>query len=101
GSLSVGATPALDFRDATVVGSNLGEVRSNGQLTLGGGFVRAVGGSIRSLDHFLKVSGAGLSSSGPASLLDFTNTVLTVGLLPGGALLETSSLGVVSDTSGR
>ena len=101
GSLSVGAAPALDFRDATVVGSNLGEVRSNGQLTLGGGFARAVGGSIRPLDHFLKVSGAGLSSSGAASLLDFTNTVLTVGFLPGGALFETLSLGVVSDTSGR
>jgi len=102
GALFVGpGGPALDFHDATVVGSNLGEVRSNGQLTLGGGFVRAVGGSIRSLEHFLKVSGAGLSSSEPASLLDFTNTVLTVGLLPGGALLETSSLGVVSDTSGR
>jgi hypothetical protein len=101
GSLSVGAAPALDFRDATVVGSNLGEVRSNGQLTLGGGFARAVGGSIRPLDYFLKVSGAGLSSSGAASLLDFTNTVLTVGFLPGGALFETLSLGVVSDTSGR
>ena len=101
GSLSVGAASALDFRDATVVGSNLGEVRSNGQLTLGGGFARAVGGSIRSLDHFLKVSGAGLSSSGAAPLLDFTNTVLTVGSLPGGALFETLSLGVVSDTSGR
>jgi len=102
GALSVGPRgPALDFHDATVVGSNLGEVPSNGQLTLGGGFVRAVGGSIRSLDHFLKVSGAGLSSSGPASLLDFTNTVLAVGLLPGSALFETLSLGVVSDTSGR
>ena len=102
GTLSVGpGGPALDFRDATVIGSNLGEVRSNGQLTLGGGFARAVGGSIRSLDHFLKVSGAGLSSSGAASLLDFTNTVLTVGLLPGGALFETLSLAVVSDTSGR
>lgn len=102
GALSVGpGGPALDFHDATVVGSNLGEVRSNGQLTLGDGFVRAVGGSIRSLDHVLTVSGAGLSSSGPASLLDFTNTVLTVGLLPGGALFETLRLGVVSDTSGR
>jgi hypothetical protein len=102
GTLSVGpGGPALDFRDATVVGSNLGEIRSNGQLTLGGGFARSVGGSIRSLDHFLKVSGAGLSSSGAASLLDFTNTVLTVGLLPGGALFETLSLAVVSDTSGR
>ena len=102
GALSVGpGGPALDFRDATVIGSNLAEVRSNGQLTLGGGFARAVGGSIRSLDHFLKVSGAGLSSSGAASLLDFTNTVLTIGLLPGGALFETLSLAVVSDTSGR
>ena len=102
GALSVGpGGPALDFRDATVVGSNLGEIRSNGQLTLGGGFARAVGGSIRSLDHFLKVSGAGLSSSGTASLLDFTNTVLTVGFLPGGALFETLSLALVSDTSGR
>ena len=102
GTLSVGpGGSALDFRDAKVIGSNLGEVRSNGELTLGGGFARAVGGSIRSLDHFLKVSGAGLSNSGTASLLDFTNTVLTVGLLPGGALFETSSLALVSDTSGR
>jgi hypothetical protein len=102
GTLSVGAGgPALDFRDATVIGSNLGEVRSNGQLTLGGGFARAVGGSIRSVDHLLKVTGAGLSSSGTASLLDFTNTGLTVGLLPGGALFETSNSAIVSDTSGR
>ena len=102
GTLSVGAGgPALDFRDATVIGSNLGEVRSNGQLTLGGGFARAVGGSIRSLDHLLKVTGAGLSSSGTASLLDFTNTGLAVGLLPGGALFETSNSAIVSHTSGR
>jgi FecR-like protein len=102
GTLSVGAGgPALEFRDATVIGSNLGEVRSTGQLTLGGGFARAVGGSIRSLDHLLKVTGARLSSSGPTSLLDFMNTVLTVGLLPGGALFETSNSAIVSDTSGH
>ncbi len=102
GTLSVGAGgPALDFRDAMLIGSNLGEVRSNGQLILGGGFVRATGGSIRSLDHFLKVTGAGLSSSGAVSLFDFANAVLTVGLLPGGALFETLSSATVFDTSGR
>lgn len=101
-TLSVGGGgPALDFDNTTAIGANLGEVRSNGQLTLGGGFARATGGSIRALDHFLKVTGAGLSSSGTASLLDFTSTVLAVGLLPGGALLEASNSATVSDTSGR
>jgi hypothetical protein len=100
--LSVGAGgPALDFHGATVVGPNLGDVRSNGQLNLGSGFIRATGGTLWAPDHFLRVTGAALSSSGSASLFDFANATLTVGLLPGGALLEASSSATVSDTTGH
>lgn len=101
-SLTVGAGgSALDFHDATVVGPNLGDVRSNGQLHLGDGFVRATGGALWAFDHFLRVTGGALTSAGPSSLLDFANTTLTVGLLPGGALFEASNSATVSDTSGR
>ncbi|HEY4910420.1 MAG TPA: FecR domain-containing protein [Methylomirabilota bacterium] len=101
-TLSVGAGgPALDFHGATMVGPDLGDVRSNGQLNLGGGFARATGGTLWAPNHFLRVTGGALSSSGSASLFDFTNTTLTVGLLPGGALFETSSSATVSDTTGH
>lgn len=101
-TLSVGAGgPALDLHGATVVGLNLGEVRSNGQLNLGDGFARATGGTLWAPDHFLRVAGAALSSSGAASLFDFTNTTLTVGLLPGGVLLEASNSATLSDTTGH
>ena len=101
-TLSVGAGgPALDFHGATVVGPNLGDVRSSGQLNLAGGFARAMGGTLWAPDHFLRVTGAALSSSGSASLFDFTNTTLMVGLLPGGALFETSGSATASDTTGR
>jgi len=101
-TLAVGAGgPALDFHDATVVGPNLGAVQSQGQLSLGAGFVRATGGSVFAPDHVLRIAGGSLASGGAASLLDFTNTTLAVGLLPGGALFEATNGAAVSDTSGH
>jgi len=101
-ALSVGTGgPALDFHGATVIGPDLGDVRSNGQLSLGGGFARATGGTLWAPDHFLRITGGGLTSTGAASLFDFTGTTLTAGLLPGGALFEASSSAAVSDTTGH
>ena len=101
-TLSVGpGGPALDFHDATVVGPNLGVVQGQGELTLGSGFVRATGGIVFTPDHVLRVAGGSLKGTGGASLLDFTNTTLAVGLLPGGALFEATNAAAVSDTSGH
>lgn len=101
-TLSVGAGgPALDFRDTTVVGPNLGVVQGQGQLSLEGGFVRAAGGIVFAPDHVLRIAGGSLTGSGQSSLLDFTNTSLAVGLLPGGALFEATNAAAVSDTSGH
>jgi hypothetical protein len=93
--------PALDLRSATVNGPNLGQVGSNGHLDLGGGFVGATGGTVWAPDHFLKVMGGALTSSGSASLFDFTSAALTVGVPGGGALFEVSGGATMADTTGR
>jgi len=101
-TLSVGAGgPALEFQGATVVGPNLGDVRSNGQLNLASGFARATGGTLWAPDHLLRIIGGVSSSSGPVSLFDFTGTTLTVGLLPGGALFEAAGSATASDTTAQ
>ena len=101
-TLAVGpGGPALDFQDATVIGPNLGTVQNQGKLSLASGFVRDSGGILLVPDHVLRVAGGSLSGTGAASLLDFTNTTLAVGLLAGGALFEATNAAAVSDTSGH
>src|SRR5215470_336861 len=93
--------PALDFHGGAVIGLDPGSVEAGGQLNLGAGFARVDAGTLFAPDHFLKVSGGSLTNAGAASLLDFSHTTISVGLLGGGALLEAAGAGTITDTTGH
>jgi hypothetical protein len=78
GTLSL-PTTLLDAVNSTVTG-DLGFVRSNAQLNLGGSFLHAVGSTISAPDHLLKLSTGGrVTATGLGALFDFSGTAVNVG----------------------
>jgi hypothetical protein len=81
GTLSSSTTlPFVSLDASTVTAVNLGLVGAGGQLSLGGGFLAAAGGTLTTTDHALKIFDSGrLTSVGGASLFNITGTTVNIG----------------------